>query len=799
MDTKPHQGMVLSLHNYMKKDSWGEKSIGIQAENKLRLKKQPYNATSYASITQQQDSVAIEEEEEDSDSSFHTAPSSPETDVQDIEPGQITEPVSLLPDQLQLEYEALDKALKENEEREAALDLQIKQYRELQETIRIQLLEHKVRNSIARNRKPARVVDGMFSVSNDTAINEHASGKVGLLIPNTEQNVSSSTKPTSLLQKDKGKLRADVVGFKPVHNDEIPTMDIHSPFLSPTPKINILKPRKKVTGANAVLKGPEDPVKPLTPPTKRSIDVTESGTKKKKARYSPLEHGNRLIDAVIDKPFSARYALEVKDRPEINSDFELKETKRERKAREREDMISDSERMLVELDEPGYPGYCIQGRKELSRNASKTVNGFLNTSSLSLKEMRLILLNLKEASVEQNGRLTIEQEEFAKALIRKILQKIEAYMTLSDEAYSRSLRKQNPPPNVNPTLPDHYYGNIGTLDLSRPDLGHHELYKLITYFDAITNVSAKRKAQQLLLTSGRMPNQPILRTCDPAVRDDTDATLSQDETECARKFKMLKKEKIEKNRSQQEKSDRRKEKRIHSAEMKRERLEANRQVVSEIDQIADQIAMDMHINKKSETIASTALISDAGVPTCSEMAAVPKITSWKPKPENETVHALQFINPTNIGAVTMVEPVETASITNTNTMRSVSPVVNNNKMVTRNSPIVVADSPPTSPAAEAPIYREAAIKPTNAPVLINDNLISEPTIVKKISSNEDTSLKSQENTTQFQPYKSALNSLGLAHITPLPEPKSASLCIAESSGGVCKDRNCNFTHFSDYL
>lgn len=52
---------------------------------------------------------------------------------------------------------------------------------------------------------------------------------------------------------------------------------------------------------------------------------------------------------------------------------------------------------------------------------------------------------------------------------------------------------------------------------------------------------------------------------------------------------------------------------------------------------------------------------------------------------------------------------------------------------------------------------------------------------------------------QFQPYKSALNSLGLSHTTPLPEPKSASLCVAESSGGVCKVRNCNFTHFSDYL
>lgn len=209
---------------------------------------------------------------------------------------------------------------------------------------------------------------------------------------------------------------------------------------------------------------------------------------------------------------------------------------------------------------------------------------------------------------------------------------------------------------------------------------------------------------------------------------------------------MLKKEKSEKNRSQNEKADHKKVKRRHTAEMKRERSEAKRQAVSEIDQKADQIARDMHTNKKvscqPQTIASTSLIADAGVPTGSEVAAVPKITSWKPKPENETVHALQFIDPTNISA-TMVEPVETASITNTNTMKSAPPVVNTRKMVTRNSPIVIDDSPSPSPAAEALIYSETAVKATNVPVLINDNLISEPTIVKKISSREDTSLKSQ--------------------------------------------------------
>lgn len=222
---------------------------------------------------------------------------------------------------------------------------------------------------------------------------------------------------------------------------------------------------------------------------------------------------------------------------------------------------------------------------------------------------------------------------------------------------------------------------------------------------------------------------------------------------------MLKREKLEKNRSQHEKSDRKKEKRIHTAEMKRERSEINRQVVSEIDQIAHQIAMDMHINKKgkwkSETIASTALRSDADVPTGSEMAATPKITSWKPKPENDTVHALQFIDPANVSAVTIVEPVETAvkdiytaftksaSITNTNTMKPASPIANTNKTARSNSPIVIDDSPPPSPAAEAPIYSETAIKATNAPIIINDNLTSEPIIVKKHSSNEDTSLKSQ--------------------------------------------------------
>jgi hypothetical protein len=53
----------------------------------------------------------------------------------------------------------------------------------------------------------------------------------------------------------------------------------------------------------------------------------------------------------------------------------------------------------------------------------------------------------------------------------------------------------------------------------------------------------------------------------------------------------------------------------------------------------------------------------------------------------------------------------------------------------------------------------------------------------------------------FKPYQSPLSTMG---ITNVPDSKSntqkptGSLCIAESSGGVCRDKDCPHAHFSDF-
>lgn len=79
------------------------------------------------------------------------------------------------------------------------------------------------------------------------------------------------------------------------------------------------------------------------------------------------------------------------------------------------------------------------------------------------------------------------------------------------ESYARSLGKR-PLVDVSISLPDHYYDNKRTLDFSRPDIGHHQLYKTICHFGSITNIRAKRKAQEFLLSNDRIPIKQILRT-----------------------------------------------------------------------------------------------------------------------------------------------------------------------------------------------------------------------------------------------------------------------------------------------
>ncbi|KAK4510571.1 uncharacterized protein ATC70_005002 [Mucor velutinosus] len=58
----------------------------------------------------------------------------------------------------------------------------------------------------------------------------------------------------------------------------------------------------------------------------------------------------------------------------------------------------------------------------------------------------------------------------------------------------------------------------------------------------------------------------------------------------------------------------------------------------------------------------------------------------------------------------------------------------------------------------------------------------------------------QQNTSStFQPYRSALNSLGVTRSVDVRPVKSGILCRAESNGGVCNDKSCCDMHFTDFI
>lgn len=64
-----------------------------------------------------------------------------------------------------------------------------------------------------------------------------------------------------------------------------------------------------------------------------------------------------------------------------------------------------------------------------------------------------------------------------------------------------------------------------------------------------------------------------------------------------------------------------------------------------------------------------------------------------------------------------------------------------------------------------------------------------------------TSSITHSSSVNFKPYQSPLSTLGIASV-PESKPKvnttTRQLCDAESSGGVCRDKNCTHAHFSDF-
>ncbi|KAL9556135.1 hypothetical protein MBANPS3_002027 [Mucor bainieri] len=56
----------------------------------------------------------------------------------------------------------------------------------------------------------------------------------------------------------------------------------------------------------------------------------------------------------------------------------------------------------------------------------------------------------------------------------------------------------------------------------------------------------------------------------------------------------------------------------------------------------------------------------------------------------------------------------------------------------------------------------------------------------------------QNKSSTFQPYRSALDSLGVTRSVDVRSMKTGILCRAESNGGVCNDTSCRDMHFTDF-
>ncbi|KAI9361941.1 hypothetical protein BD770DRAFT_382981 [Pilaira anomala] len=205
------------------------------------------------------------------------------------------------------------------------------------------------------------------------------------------------------------------------------------------------------------------------------------------------------------------------------------------KSNESNDKISEEERLLIQTDIVPYPHNILPKSPRYSA-ANTLVKEYLTANPPPIKDMRLILKNLRDTSLSQEDRLTVEQEEFVIGLIRKILNTLHTYMTFRNKRLDRYFNKPNRRQIFH--LPGLYYGDLQRLDLHAPDIGHYELFKIIRHFDKITNCTAKRKSEQLLLKTGRKPRNPVIRLCDPSDPECTEdiVTIQNREYEKKQKF-----------------------------------------------------------------------------------------------------------------------------------------------------------------------------------------------------------------------------------------------------------------------
>ncbi|KAI8638818.1 hypothetical protein BD408DRAFT_435739 [Parasitella parasitica] len=80
------------------------------------------------------------------------------------------------------------------------------------------------------------------------------------------------------------------------------------------------------------------------------------------------------------------------------------------------------------------------------------------------------------------------------------------------------------------------------------------------------------------------------------------------------------------------------------------------------------------------------------------------------------------------------------------------------------------------------------------------SISSNPTATTAITAteNQQANTPNQKTSSFFQPYRSALDSLGVSQNSDVSIKKTGILCRAESNGGVCNDKFCPDMHFSDF-
>lgn len=520
------------------------------------------------------DTLKLRTEEYDSDSSYYTARNSPTQLSEELEPGQISDASHIANksssnDPLELECRALESQLKANKDKISFFDQELKLCKDREEQIKIQLLEYEVRNSIARNRRPAQ----RERVTPAATPPSHSPVTAPVEISVTSNLASTIDLPEKLMSVNPQSAPAKSL---------VPNKSALPPLLQPSMTQPFIPPFQQSRSQYANCRPDQDIILPPVIPSEKDATPTDtpvqiakrSNRKRSRRRKGSMSGGSesegsapeipppiikrklkhpekqvdftktdspgrqRLREAVIDVPLSTRYVLQMAradasdddaddDNDNDSNDEGPDETviaktpkKKGKQKANPEDLISDEEKALIASDIPPYKKPYTLSREDY-KPIQAEVSSHLRFNPPSMKSMRITLLNLQETSIKQNHRLSRHQEEFVKGLVRKLMRLIEDYMILPEEVYRRPLRLQPPVGNGPERLPDHYYGLLGSLKYTDPDISHHELYKTVKYFQDVVTKAALRKIDQFLLTSGRSPNQRVIRTCDPANPDRT--------------------------------------------------------------------------------------------------------------------------------------------------------------------------------------------------------------------------------------------------------------------------------------